>query len=122
MTSQAETLQLALQSRGVIVKTEHFDKHKHVDLYLPEAKIYIEVDGLQHLTEPKQIIADFNREHYSDMEGFDTLHVTNGIVMHHLDEIADAIAEVVKERKVLRLLEDVQLKQTIDKPIFKDLT
>lgn len=108
ITPQAKLLHYALEKLGVNVEAEHYDGHKHVDLYLPDAGIYIEVDGLQHLTDPKQIIADFKREHYSDQEKFDTIHITNGVVTHHLDEISRAIVEVVRERKNLSLIQRIK--------------
>lgn len=99
ITPQAKLLKDALEKLGVLVESEHFDGHKHVDLFLKEAGIYIEIDGLQHLIDPKQIVADFKREHYSDQENFNTIHITNGVVTHHLDEIAKALAQVVREKK-----------------------
>src|SRR3989344_7758202 len=98
-TARVIRLKEALETRNVTVETEHWDGHKHVDLYLPEANICIEVDGIQHLIDPRQIISDFKREHYSDIEKFDTLHINNSVLDDHINEIADAIAEVVGERK-----------------------
>jgi len=60
------------------------------------------VDGIQHLTDPKQILADLGRGYYSHKNGYDTLHIQNEMLRKHLDEIADALAEAskVRERKI----------------------
>ncbi len=90
----------ALEEKGVEVEVEHWDKHKHVDIYIPSVAIYIEIDGLQHYTNPTQIIADFNRNHFSDVDRFDTIHIPNLVLEHHLVEVADAIKKVVDIRLV----------------------
>ena len=41
---------------------ELHDGHKHIDLTIPKAKINVEVDGIQHLTNADQIVADLSRE------------------------------------------------------------
>lgn len=89
----------ALKIRGINCVSQHWDGHKHVDIFLPEAKIYIEIDGFHHLTNPEQILADFNREHFSDQDEYNTLRINNEILDEHFEKIADAIAQVVEERK-----------------------
>lgn len=98
-TNQANSLVVALEKKGIKIKPEHSDGHKHVDIFIPEASIYIEVDGLQHFTNPDQIIADFKRNYYSFKDGFFTLHITNQLIETHLEEIANAIEKVVVIRK-----------------------
>ena len=84
----------ALQKRGVILEIHHWDKHKHVDIYIPEDNLYIEVDGMHHITRPDRIISDLNRDYFSFKEGFFTKHITNEAIDGHLEEIAYAIAHV----------------------------
>jgi very-short-patch-repair endonuclease len=86
----------ALQKRGVELEVEHWDGHKHVDIYIPKDKLYIEIDGAPHYTRPDKIIADFNRDYFSFKEGFFTKHITNEAIDSHLEEIAEAIANVVQ--------------------------
>ena len=86
----------ALRQRGVTLEIEHSDGHKHVDIYIEKDHIYIEVDGLPHATNVKQIIADFNRDYFSFKEGFFTKHITNEAIENHLPEIANAIEKVAK--------------------------
>jgi very-short-patch-repair endonuclease len=100
-TKHVLALSDALQKRGVVVELEHWDGHKHVDMYFPDAKIYIEIDGLQHYTDPKQFSADLMRDHYSGSESYFTKHISNQLVETHLDQIADSIAQVVKERSLV---------------------
>lgn len=98
MTKQAKLLLDALIARSVPAVGEHSDGHKHVDVAIIPAKIYIEVDGLHHVTDPDQIERDFKRDHFSDGDDFHTIHVLNIALEHHLDRIADAIAEVARRR------------------------
>jgi very-short-patch-repair endonuclease len=77
-----------------------FDGHKHVDLMLPEGRIDVEVDGMQHLTNPKQIVADLDRGHFTHKQrGYDTIHIPNQFLYAHLDEIAHGLAEAVRLRR-----------------------
>jgi very-short-patch-repair endonuclease len=98
-TEQEKELYDALLKRGIDAILGYNDGHKTVDIAILSAKIYIEVDGNQHFTDPKQIISDFYRLHYADIEDFNTFHVPNLVILYHGEEVADAIAQVV----VLRL-------------------
>jgi very-short-patch-repair endonuclease len=101
-TPEASLLKKALEDRGVKVYIELNDGFKTIDLALPRAKINIEVDGIQHLTNPTQILADLNRGYYSHKNGFNTMHIQNEMIRSHLDEIADALAEAskIREKKI----------------------
>ncbi len=92
-TKEALALKQALQYRGVRVFVELNDGHKNIDLAIPKAKLNIEVDGIQHLTNPKQIVADLSRGYYSHKNGYDTMHIPNEMVNRHLEDIAQALAE-----------------------------
>lgn len=85
-----------LIKRGVKAKLEYPDGHKTVDIAIPNAHIYVEVDGLQHFVKPEQIISDFKRSHFSDGDDFHTFYVTNQILENYLFEVADALKEVVQ--------------------------
>lgn len=95
MTKQVQLLYKALVDSGIEATPEYWDGHKHIDLAVLDAKLYIEVDGLQHVTDPKQILSDFDREHYSDLEGFRTIHISNATIDSHLSEIVSAIRKVI---------------------------
>ena len=92
----ARKLHKAIIKRGVDARIEHDDGHKHIDIYIPSARIAIEVDGIQHYTNPKQIISDFGRSRGSQKEGVNTIHIPNDLVVKHLKKIADALIEVAK--------------------------
>ncbi len=96
-TKQALALAEALRNRGIYLELEHWDGHKHVDIFIPKARIYIEVDGQQHDIKTAQVVSDFNRDYFSYKEGFFTKHITNEEIEIHLEQIANAITKVVEE-------------------------
>lgn len=91
-TKHVLALAEALKVRGVEFKLEHWDGHKHIDIYIPKDNLYIEVDGVHHVTNPTTMISDFNRDFFSFKDGFFTKRVTNEAIDTHVDLIADAIA------------------------------
>lgn len=95
-TKHCQLLIEALRARGVELEVEHWDGHKHVDIFIPKDNLYIEVDGMHHITKPETIISDLNRDYFSFKEGFFTKHVTNEAIDTHLNEIADAIAHIAE--------------------------
>jgi very-short-patch-repair endonuclease len=97
-TAYAQWLHKALVRRGIDAKIQYPDGHKTVDIAILPAKLYIEVDGTQHSTNPKQIIKDLERDEYSRREGFSTIHVPNSVSYYHGDQVAEAIAQVARER------------------------
>lgn len=97
-TEQEKKLFDALVERGVEATLGYNDGHKTVDIAVLPAKLYIEVDGLGHFTNPDQIMSDFKRNHFSDGDDFSTFYVTNQIIDKFLSDVADALAEVVKRR------------------------
>lgn len=84
----------ALEKRGVDLVVHHWDGHKHVDIFIPKDNLYIEVDGMPHITKPERIISDLNRDYFSFKDGFFTKHISNEAIDTNLEEIADAIARV----------------------------
>lgn len=106
-TKEASDLKDALELKGVRVLVELHDGHKHIDLTIPKAKLNVEVDGIQHLTNPEQIVADLSRGYYSHKNGFDTMHIPNEMVRLHLGEISTALAKAskIREQKIYLHLE-----------------
>jgi len=98
-TNEEMLLKEALEALGVRVHSQFNDGHKRIDLTIPDAKINIEVDGRQHLTDPFQIIRDLGRSHYSDVLGYETVHIPNEYINSDLDRIAKALAEAAKFRE-----------------------
>lgn len=98
-TPQAERLHEALNKRDIHNELEFDDGHKHVDIHIPSAKLNVEVDGKYHLTDPEYLFRDLERDSYSHSDGIDTIRIPNFYVDSHLDEIADAIAQVTRKRR-----------------------
>lgn len=88
-----------LRKLKISVKQQVFDGYKHIDLSIDSAKLDIEVDGIQHLTDSERIISDFKRSDYSRDAGYETLHVHNVDLEKDAPAIASAIAEVAKKRE-----------------------
>lgn len=98
ITEQVKRLHDMLRDKGVNSICEYSDGHKHVDLAILDAQIYIEVDGLYHYTNPDQIERDFKRTRHSDDDNFDTIHIPNIIIKDHCLEFANAIKDLVNKR------------------------
>ena len=97
VTPQVTKLYNALMNRGVKCKMEDNDGYKTVDISIPEARIYVEVDGLHHYTDPIQMRSDFERSYWSyKRNDFDTIHIPNIIIDSQLDRVADALSSVAK--------------------------
>jgi len=98
-TPQAKKLHDALKERGIYNELEPFDGYKHVDIHIPWAKLNLEIDGRYHLTDPEHLFRDLERDSYSHLDGIDTIRIPNFYVESHLDEIANAIADVARKRQ-----------------------
>lgn len=97
-TKYSRLLRDELHRRGIEPIMEYSDGHKTVDLAILPARIYIEVDGIQHLNNPAQIIRDLKRDYYSSRDGFYTIRIPNEVLKKHPGSIADALAEVINEK------------------------
>ncbi|MFM2357997.1 MAG: hypothetical protein RJA61_734 [Candidatus Parcubacteria bacterium] len=95
-TRHTQLLIDALINKGVELKVEHWDGHKHIDIYIPKDKLYIEVDGVHHVTRPETVIADLNRDYFSFKDGFFTKHITNEAIETNLEEIVEAITHIAQ--------------------------
>ncbi len=99
-TKQTKKLYEELKRKGVSSVLEYWDGNKHVDICIPNEKIYIEVDGPGHYLNPKQIITDFKRDYWSNKKnGFYTFHIPNEKIEMECEKIADAIFLVTEELK-----------------------
>jgi len=99
ISDQARKLHSALIQRGITVEIEKWDEHKHIDLSIEAAGLYIEIDGDDHYTNAETIQRDLKRDYFSNEDGYDTLHFPNYIIDKDIDAVADAIAEVAKSRE-----------------------
>lgn len=94
LTKHEQKLFDALVKRGVKVEPLYNDGHKTVDMAIHSARLFIEVDNLDHFTNSDQIIRDLKRAHFSDGDDYRTFYVTNQILDKFLDQVADALKEV----------------------------
>jgi very-short-patch-repair endonuclease len=98
-TAYAQRLIDALAGLGIKVHPEFCDKHKCIDIAIHSARLDIEVDGTHHLTSTRQILADLNREYYSEKAGYATIHIPNRELDEDLAGIAKAIAGAARIRE-----------------------
>lgn len=96
-TPQAQALHSALIQRGIKCELEKSDGHKHIDIAIPWAKMNIEIDGIQHYIDTKQVKSDIQRNYYSMKKGFKTLRYPNFVIEKYLDKVADSIAKIARD-------------------------
>ena len=88
--------------RGITdAQLEYPDGPKHVDIGIPSAMLFIEVQDNGHFTSPKRIFSDFDRTFYSDKEGFKTYFVPEHFLNdpEHLEKVVNALVEIIGIRK-----------------------
>jgi very-short-patch-repair endonuclease len=98
-TQYARNLWAALKERGVDSITEYSDGHKKIDIAILPAKLYIEVDGIQHFKKFDQVVTDLMRDNYSDQDGFRTIRIPNDAIRENINVIADEVARQARERQ-----------------------
>jgi len=98
-TPSQRKLYEALTQRGIECEYEAYDGFKHIDIAIPKARIYIEIDEDHHITDPMQLDTDLWRDEYSSKDGYRTIHYSNKQITENLPAIADALAEVIKNRE-----------------------
>ena len=96
-TKYTKKLYDALIVRKINCEKQKWDNHKHIDLSIDEARLYIEVDGDQHYTSSTQIKKDIVRDYYSLKDDFRTIHIPNRLIDDKLDSVANAIAQVARD-------------------------
>lgn len=96
-TKEAQKLYEILLKNGFNAKLELWDGHKHIDIALPDYKVNIEVDGMQHAFSEKRALADLKRNFYSFKKGYVTLRIPNALVQENIYETAKYIMEFLKE-------------------------
>lgn len=98
VTSQAIRLSDALKRLDIEHKLEYSDGHKHVDIAIPWAKLYIELEGRQHGFNPKQMYSDMERDTHSQKEGFYTKRIPNEWVDRDARQVALGVARLARRR------------------------
>lgn len=98
-THESRSLYFELRKRGVPAELEKFDGHKTIDIAVVDAKVNIEVDGMQHNYSQKQALADLKRTYFAFKKGYLTLRIPNSLVKNHIEETADLITEILNINK-----------------------
>ena len=98
-TEEATRLYLSLKRRGVPAELEKYDGYKTIDIAVVDARVNIEVDGHQHVSNPKQAHSDLKRTYFSLQKGFLTLRIPNALIREKLEETADYITTFLLENK-----------------------
>ena len=98
-TAESISLYVALKYRGVPAELEKWDGHKTIDIAVTEAKVNIEVDGLQHNFDSKQALADLKRTFFAFKKGYLTLRIPNTLIRFHIEETTDFITEFLMESR-----------------------
>lgn len=97
-TKEANILNQSLNNAGIETIMEYWDGYKHVDIYVPKGKLYIEIDEMQHYTSVAQISSDFRRDHYSELEGYRTFRLPSIVIEKKLHAITEAVLEIVNQK------------------------
>jgi very-short-patch-repair endonuclease len=98
-TREEKLLADYLRAYGWPLEIEHYDGFKHVDIAILERRVYIEVDGQHHCSDPVQALADLKRAYYSFKNGFVTLRIPNALVRDDatIEQTASFINEFLRE-------------------------
>lgn len=103
-TNETISLYFQLKIRGVPARLEKNDGYKTIDIAVPEAKVNIEVDGMQHNFDSKQALADLKRTYFSFVKGYFTLRIPNSLIRCHLEETADYITDFLNVNNSKKLV------------------
>lgn len=99
VTPEAIKLSKALRDLEVEHELEVYDGHKHVDIAIKSAKLYIELDGSQHGLSSKQMLADDDRDAHSMQSGYSTKRIPNAWVNQNPHRLANSIRSLAQKRE-----------------------
>jgi very-short-patch-repair endonuclease len=111
VTSQAMRLSEALKKLDIQHTLEYSDGHKHVDIAIPWAKLFLEIEGQQYTFSPKQMISDHERDAHSLTAGFYTMRIPNERVDKDVDGVAQSVARLA--RYMFRKIKEEEKKHTL---------
>jgi very-short-patch-repair endonuclease len=100
VTPEALKLSKALKELEVDHVLEAYDGHKHVDIAIDSARLYIELDGSQHGFSSRQMLADDERDRHSLEDGYVTKRIPNSWVNRDVDKLALSIARLSDKREM----------------------
>ncbi len=106
VTTHEKKLFDALTAEGIFAELAHCDEHKCVDIHIPEINLNIEIDGVNHYTDPEQIMTDILRDNYSERDGFHTFRVPNEAIDNHLNAVVKAVVQVISRIRTLKKIDN----------------
>jgi very-short-patch-repair endonuclease len=68
-----------------------------LDFYCPKAKLCVEIDGIQHLSE-ENLMHDRIRDNYLESQGIKVLRIENTAIWSLSDVVINTIEETIKQR------------------------
>lgn len=68
-----------------------------LDFYCPRAKLCVEIDGIQHLSE-ENLMHDRIRDNYLESQGIKVLRIENTAIWSLSDVVINTIEETIKQR------------------------
>lgn len=100
-TQEARALATALEARGWKIELEKFDGYKTIDIVVPSAQVYIEVDGFTHTVNKRAAYGDLQRLYFDLKKGILTIHIPNCLVDDEetLTKTADLLSRLLMDRK-----------------------
>jgi very-short-patch-repair endonuclease len=95
ITPYAIELYKELKSINIDCRLEYWDGRKHIDLAIPKENLFIEIDGMHHITNPKYLAQDLLRDYHNAMNGFFTIHIPNDWIQNNVKKVAKSISVVI---------------------------
>lgn len=95
-TDEAIKLCEILIKMGFKAQLEKYDGYKHIDIAIPNVKVNIEVDGMQHSYSEKQALADLKRTFYSWKKGYVTVRIPNKLIKEKAYDTAKFIKKFIE--------------------------
>jgi very-short-patch-repair endonuclease len=112
-----------LKNIGLKAISQHNDGHKCVDIYIPEVKLEIEVDGSHHHKDVKQAYSDLCRKKFSMQKGKRTIRIPNSLIYNKPTITAKIIYQIVddlkKEKNKEKKTDEKKISQILSKK-FKE--
>jgi len=99
VTPEAIRLSKALKNLEVENTLEQYDGHKLIDIAIESDKRYIELDGMQHAFNSKQMYANDDRDKHAHQAGYTTKRIPNALVNQNVNKLALNIARLADKRK-----------------------
>ncbi len=85
----------SLKKRHIYGVLEYFDGHKHVDLGILPARLYIEIDEPHHICDSLQLFRDTQRDSYSYQDGYQTIRIPRSLVEQDVESVASSIRDLI---------------------------